>query len=77
MGEDVTQKEEIWKKVLFVELIMGGHTCFPTQTDTWMQIRGCMEGAMWPGWILTLPAQHQNLQSKAIRIDKTSTTPLL
>lgn len=37
MGEHATQKEEIWKKVLFVELIMRGHTFFPTVcTDTWM-----------------------------------------
>lgn len=39
--------------------------------------QGTGTGALWPGWTLTLPAQHLNLHSKAARTGKLSTAPFI
>lgn len=36
---------------------------------------GTRKGRVWPGWALTFPAQHHNLQSKATRTGTVSATP--
>lgn len=73
-GQHEGGNKEIWRKISIVEPTVRGHTRVPAHlTDTWIRSGDTGRGALGPGWILTFPAQHLHLQSKAVRAGKVPT----